>query len=100
MTDTPYNNEQFTIKMWRYQYRPLNEDSIDMGANYDLLKTIDPHYIWTECDFDDVTVIKNGWHRINEQGVFITLVPWEDGETIFAIDENEDKEDEEEDDSD
>lgn len=92
MTETPEKGGQFTIQMWREQYRPLNEDSIDMGANYDLLKTIDPHYIWTECDFEGVTIIKNGWHRINEQGVFVATVPWEDDETIFAIDEDEEDE--------
>lgn len=99
MTETPENDGEFTIQMWREQYRPLNEDAIDMGRNYDLLKTIDYHYIWTECNFDDVTVIKNGWHKINEQGVFVCTVPWEEDEEIIAVDENADKEDEVDEDS-
>ena len=98
MTEPADQGEEFTIQMWREQYRPLNEDAIDMGRNYDLLKTIDYHYIWTECDFDGVRVVKNGWHKINEQGVFICTVTWEEDEDIIAVDEKKAEEEEEDED--
>ena len=84
---------------WDRKYKPISVDGCaKMFETYgeDLKEVVaaDPNKVWTLVDGEDgETVIVNGYHFVNRIVYYITEVPFEDGEEIDVIDEDDIEED-------
>lgn len=84
------------------RYIPLETPGQEGNGNYlreyDAVKDLDIHYVWTVVEGDDGTwVIDSGFHVVNKLGYLVTKNPWvtglESGE-YMSPDDYEDEEEE------
>lgn len=70
--------EDQAYKEWHEKYE-VYKYLDPYGEDYELVKLIDKHHVWTECDESGAgTFINAGLYHINAIGYFITKNPWTD----------------------
>ena len=71
-------------KTWMRRYKPLGGGFVfgNFDKDTEYLRKTDKHYIWTDLDAGEGSIIVNGSYGVNSMGWYITEVPWNDGEEI------------------
>lgn len=89
--------DHISVEEWERKYLPVNEHLLPMdGIYYQFLKRQPPNRIWTLCDAGDFPIIESGWHIVNAEGVYLTVIPCERNTLVWAFDDKEENADAEE----
>jgi hypothetical protein len=74
--------ERKRYKEWLDIWQPYNDDGSyayfeNTKENCEYLKTLDPKYVWTSCEYSGGNQIISGfWNHENDFGYYVTKQPW------------------------
>lgn len=68
--------ETLTWEEWVKQYQPSDIQYETYGDDWEHIKSLDEHHVWTLIDGDGKSVLISGRAFINRLSYYVTEIPW------------------------
>lgn len=81
-----YEQWDETYKVMDNHVKPINEKMFETyDAEWEYVKTLDGHNVWTWVSGDGAEIILAGFHFVNRMGYYVTEKPWTDENTTVLL---------------
>ena len=71
-----------TEAAWEERFGPFHQSEGPLDLDAPIVSAVDVRHVWTQCSNHNGSVIYSGLVRVNREGFWLTLRPWDEELTV------------------